>query len=496
MYRNFLRVLGFLTFSTLLYAPMANTDPISVKQNRKQDISDASTVRFAAFGDYGDAGTAEAAVASLVGSLTPDFIITTGDNSYGSNDIDDNIGQYYSSYIGNYTGSYGSGTVPNRFFTSLGNHDWYDGGGVAAYLAYFTLPDSGILDTNTSDNERYYDFVRGSVHFFAVDSDLNEPDGYDSTSTQALWLKTQLAASTAVWKVVYFHHAPYSSSSVHGSQMFMRWPFEDWGVDAVFSGHDHVYERLLVDQNNDGSTIPYFVTGVGGHGLYAFGTPLPESIERYNSDFGTMLVEATDTYMNFKFYSINSTHGSNGLIDEYQVPDTIYAVTVQVDSGGIVELEPDLAGYGLGDTVIVTAVPEDTTWTFHSWSGDLTGTVNPETLIVTGNMTVKAHFRKTSTGVVNVTPTHAALHQNHPNPFNPTTTIEFALHREALVTLSIFDVSGRLVRTLMHRRMRAGLYEEVWDGRDGGGQPAATGVYFYRLNTGEIVLTRKAVLLK
>jgi len=58
-------------------------------------------VTFAAFGDYGSAGTNELAVANLVDSWNPDFIITTGDNSYGSTAIDDNIGQYYSDYIGN-----------------------------------------------------------------------------------------------------------------------------------------------------------------------------------------------------------------------------------------------------------------------------------------------------------------------------------------------------------------------------------------------------------
>jgi tartrate-resistant acid phosphatase type 5 len=229
-----------------------------------------------------------------------------------------NIGQYYSNYIGNYVGSYGPGSVPNRFFPALGNHDIIDGGGLGAYLAYFTLPDSGVLDTSTSGNERYYDFVCGPIHFFAIDSDASEVDGRDSTSTQAQWLKAQLAASTSPWQVVYYHHPAYSSA-YHGSELVMQWPFEDWGVDVTFAGHDHVYERLLVDQNGDGETIPYFVTGAGGQILYAFGTPLAESVVRYSSDYGAMIVEATDEYMNFKFYSINTSHGAAGLIDDYTI---------------------------------------------------------------------------------------------------------------------------------------------------------------------------------
>ena len=297
--------------------------PVFIESNSKSielqiSKSGGGTLRFAAFGDYGSAGTSEAAVARLVSSHAPDIIITTGDNSYGSTAIDVNVGQYYSSYIGHYVGSYGPGSVTNRFFPTLGNHDYSDGGRLSAYLAYFTLPESGVLNENTSGNERYYDFVRGPVHFFAIDSDAREVNGRDSTSTQARWLKTRLAASTSQWQVVYFHHAPYSSG-LHGSELAMRWPFEDWGADAVFAGHDHVYERLSVDQNKDGKAIPYFIVGAGGRDLYNFGTPLEESVVRYSSDFGAMIVEATDEYMSFKFYSINTSHGTAGLVDDYTI---------------------------------------------------------------------------------------------------------------------------------------------------------------------------------
>ncbi len=85
--------------------------------------------KFAVIGDYGYAGSGEQAVANLVNSWNVDFIITTGDNSYKSNPIDNNIGQYYSDWIGNYNGSYGNGSSNNKFFPSLGNHDYRDGGG-------------------------------------------------------------------------------------------------------------------------------------------------------------------------------------------------------------------------------------------------------------------------------------------------------------------------------------------------------------------------------
>ena len=83
-----------------------------------------------------------------------------------------------------------------------------------------------------------------------------------------------------------------------------------------------------------------------------------------------------------------------------------------------------------------------------------------------------------------------------PNPFNPATTIAFELAAPGNASISIYDVSGRLVRSLVDENLPAGMHEVIWNGRDGNGAMAASGVYFYRLNTGEIVQTRKMVLLR
>jgi hypothetical protein len=89
-----------------------------------------------------------------------------------------------------------------------------------------------------------------------------------------------------------------------------------------------------------------------------------------------------------------------------------------------------------------------------------------------------------------------ALEQNHPNPFNPATSIPFSLDTGADVTLRVYDISGRIVRTVVERRMSAGIYSEEWDGRSDTGDEVASGIYFYRLTAGERMLTRKAVFLK
>ncbi len=246
---------------------------------------------FAVIGDYGLDSQPEEDVATLVHNWSPAFIVTTGDNNYPDGErslIDDNVGQYYADFIYPYTGAHGPGATENRFFPALGNHDWNSEDG-APYLDYFTLP----------GNERYYSIIRGPVEFFILDSDARDPDGISESSVQAAWLQTGLAASTTPWQIVVLHAAPYSSGT-HGSSS-MRWPFAAWGADAVLAGHDHVYERLAVDG------IPYIVNGLGGSVIYNFDTPLPESLVRYNGDFGAMRVEASLGSLVFDFYSRDGT---------------------------------------------------------------------------------------------------------------------------------------------------------------------------------------------
>lgn len=264
-----------------------------------EHLSSPSSVKFAVIGDYGWSGQPEADVANLVKSWAPEFIVTLGDNNYAlgaSDTIDANIGQYYHDYIYPYTGLYGAGSPTNRFFPTLGNHDWYTAN-AQPYLDYFSLP----------GNERYYDFVKGPVHFFILDSDANEPSGNTAASPQAIWLQNGLASSTETWNIVLLHHAPYSSS-IHGSNVVMQWPYKEWGADVVLAGHDHTYERILVDG------FPYFVNGLGGYSIYDFAAPIAGSQVRYNGDYGAMRVDATDTYMNFQF-----VNRSGAVIDSYSL---------------------------------------------------------------------------------------------------------------------------------------------------------------------------------
>jgi hypothetical protein len=83
-----------------------------------------------------------------------------------------------------------------------------------------------------------------------------------------------------------------------------------------------------------------------------------------------------------------------------------------------------------------------------------------------------------------------------PNPFNPCTTIRYSLEKGGDAELTVYDVAGRHIRTLVSGFVPEGDHEVSWNGQDDRGMPAASGVYFYRLRTDRFVETRKMVLLK
>jgi hypothetical protein len=89
-----------------------------------------------------------------------------------------------------------------------------------------------------------------------------------------------------------------------------------------------------------------------------------------------------------------------------------------------------------------------------------------------------------------------ALAQNFPNPFNPSTTIKYDMKAKGLVTVRIYDVAGRLVRTLVNETKDAGAYSAVWDGRNNGGAGVASGIYFYKMDAGSFSATKKLVMLR
>ncbi len=203
---------------------------------------------------------------------------------------------------------YGGGASENRFFPTLGNHDWRTRAGDPAlpepYLDYFTLP----------GNERYFVVAKHPVDLFLLDSNEQEPDGITQDSAQAEWLRRQLDESTAPWKLVVLHHAPYSSGDRHGSSPELQWPFKEWGATGVMAGHAHNYERLLVDQ------LLYLVNGVGGASVisYFVDEPVSGSMVRLAEMYGAVLAEANCRQIIFKFITVDGQ-----VRDYYQMENTL-----------------------------------------------------------------------------------------------------------------------------------------------------------------------------
>lgn len=216
---------------------------------------DGTAFTFAVVGDSGDGSADQTDVAGLLRRMDPALILHTGDVVYDSGAMQD--------YNRNFFEPYRELISETPVFPSLGNHDVKTGGG-APYLKNFHLPRN-----NPQGTERYYSFDWGDAHFVALDSELYYDDGNGGPEEQKAWLQKDLAASDKRWKFVFFHKPPYSSSK-HGGDTTIRADlapvFERYGVDLVFNGHDHDYERTVPIRG-----VTYVVTGGGGKELYRAG---------------------------------------------------------------------------------------------------------------------------------------------------------------------------------------------------------------------------------
>ncbi|UCG53025.1 MAG: choice-of-anchor D domain-containing protein [Candidatus Latescibacterota bacterium] len=139
-----------------------------------------------------------------------------------------------------------------------------------------------------------------------------------------------------------------------------------------------------------------------------------------------------------------------------------------------------------GDSLVVIVVYAPTSDGEHNCTVE-TGDLLCSDVQCTGNAV--------PTGVGEI-PRVFALYQNHPNPFNPSTTISFTLPERGKTRLSVYNIEGSLVATLVDGTLGEGFKQVTWDGKDSHGNQVSTGVYFYRLTSGKRALTRKMVFLK
>jgi 3',5'-cyclic AMP phosphodiesterase CpdA len=246
------------------------------------------SVKFAAIGDNGTGDRPQYEVAEQMMKVRAafpfDLVIMLGDNMYGGQTAADFVEKFERPYAQLLNAGV-------RFQASLGNHDRSEN----VSYKFFNM-----------NGERYYSYVRSNVRFFALDSTRMD-------RKQLAWLETSLAAAREEWKVCYFHHPLYSNASRHGSSVDLRVVLEPifmkHGVDVVFSGHDHVYERLKPQKG-----ITYFVSGAAGQLRRGNMRPTDQTAAYFDQDQSFMLVEVAGDEMYFQALSRTGKTVDSGVI--------------------------------------------------------------------------------------------------------------------------------------------------------------------------------------
>lgn len=248
----------------------------------------SGSVRFGVIGDSGSGDKYQYEVADEMAQAHSKFpfkfVIMLGDNITGGHSPQDFIKKFQQPY----KALLDSGV---KFYASLGNHD--------------RTNDSRYKPFNMG-GKRYYSFKKGNAGFFALDSNYMDP-------TQLEWIEAQLQSSSSAWKICFFHHPLYSNGRAHGSSLDLRHLlqpiFVKYGVNVVFSGHDHVYERIKPQEG-----IYYFVEGSSGHLRYHNLRPSPEMAAGFDTDRAFMLVEIAGNNLYFQTISRTGKTVDSGVL--------------------------------------------------------------------------------------------------------------------------------------------------------------------------------------
>jgi predicted phosphodiesterase len=238
----------------------------------------SNSVKFLVIGDSGTGSRQQNEVGARIAEAYTlfkfDFAIMVGDNLYGT----ENANAYVNKFQKPYKVVLDAGV---KFYAALGNHD---------------EPSQRLYKPFNMDDKRYYAFRRGDVEFFALDSTYMTPE-------QIKWLAEALEKSDAKWKIPYFHHPIYSSGAKHGSELDLQVLIEPlflkFGVDVVFSGHEHFYERLKPQKGI------YYITQ-GGSAKLRENNIRPNSAmtaKGFDSDNSFTLIEVVEDQMFFETIS-------------------------------------------------------------------------------------------------------------------------------------------------------------------------------------------------
>jgi hypothetical protein len=281
--------------------PAAQAKPAPPAMAGVQAPVDERSVRFAVIGDTGTGDKEQYQVAAELAkshAVFPfEFVIMMGDNMYGAERPQDFVKKFELPYK-----PILDRNVP--FYASLGNHD---------------DPNQRFYKPFNMNGDRYYTFKKdklGSpgVRFYALDSNY-------MTREQLQWLDRELAASNDPWKIAFFHHPLYSSGARHGSELDLRAQLEPLflkhGMNVVFAGHEHFYERVRPQKG-----VYYFTAG--GSAKLRVGNIQRTAMTAlgFDSDYTFMLVEMTGDTMYFQTLTRSGKRVDSGTIPRAVRPAT------------------------------------------------------------------------------------------------------------------------------------------------------------------------------
>lgn len=248
-----------------------------------------NSVRFLVIGDTGTGTGQQQELANVMlryRQVFPfEFVLMLGDNMYG--------GEKAADYKVKFENVYKPLLDQKiKFYAALGNHDESN----QRFYEFFNM-----------EGQEYYRFKKGDVSFYSLNSNYMDKKQID-------WLNDKLAADTAPWKITFFHHPPYSSGGKHGSDKKLREIVEPiflkYGVNVVFAGHEHFYERIKPQKG-----IYYFISGSGGKlrkGDVKTGSAL--TAKAFDRDMSFMLVEINGDQMYFQVISRTNETVDSGVV--------------------------------------------------------------------------------------------------------------------------------------------------------------------------------------
>ncbi|MEO8358512.1 MAG: metallophosphoesterase [Vicinamibacteria bacterium] len=261
------------------------------------------SLRFAVMGDSGRGDRGQYEMAAQMVKVWKEFpfdlMIMAGDNIYGGDSPSEMKRKFETPYKPLIDG----GVI---FHASLGNHD---------------NPNQRFYKLFNMGTNRFYTFrppKSQNIRFFALDSTYIDKEQLD-------WLEKELASSVSDWKIAFFHHPLYSSGKTHGSSLETRAALEPlfvkYNVSAVFSGHDHFYERIKPQKGG----IVYWVSGAGGSLRKGDIRASDLSAKAFDTDYHFMICEIAGNELFFQAISRAGVTIDSGVIQRQEGSETISA---------------------------------------------------------------------------------------------------------------------------------------------------------------------------